>query len=176
MTEKQKHRDTFEIYYGMGDNKSLVKLHQLLSETTPKSLQKVPSLDTLKLWSRNFNWQERVLIRDKEVADKVEKKVVSSNIEKRAKMLSDLVRMETITEGAIRTSFKRNPDGSLQKDQRGSPILNVEVAEIKDLKDLGLLNIKIKQLILTVMGEPERTEESIRISFEDVEGNGDKSA
>lgn len=172
MTEKQKHRDTFEIYYGMGADRSLAKLHHNLTTASPKV--RCPSLRTLKAWSKVFNWQERVLIRDKEVADKVEKKVVSSNIEKRAKMLSDLVRMETITEAAIRTSFLRNADGSLKKDKKNSPILGVEVKKIKDLKDLGELNIKVKQLILTVMGEPERTEESIRITFEDIEGNGDK--
>ena len=156
MVEKQKHREAYEYYYLLGDKRSYP---QVAAKFTT-------SRTSVKKWSKAFNWQERIIIRDKEIGDKVEKKVVASSIEKRAQMLKDLVRMETITEGAIRTSFKRNPDGSLQKDQRGSPILNVEVAEIKDLKDLGLLNIKIKQLILAVVGEPEaKTELAVTVTI-----------
>ena len=155
MTETQRHREAFEQYYLLGDKRSYPKVASKFSV----------SRTSVKKWAKAFDWQERVLIRDKEIGDKVEKKVVSSSIEKKAKMLNDLIRMETITEGAIRTAFVRNADGSLQKDQRGSPILNVEVEKVKDLKDLGELNIKIKQLILAVMGEPERSELAVTVTI-----------
>lgn len=48
---------TFEAYCSLGADRSLVKLREHLRQTGTK---RVPSLTTLKDWSRAFKWQERV--------------------------------------------------------------------------------------------------------------------
>ena len=48
----------FKDYAGLGDKRSLKKLHQQYA-STGKSF---PSLDTLKNWSRKYSWQQKIKI------------------------------------------------------------------------------------------------------------------
>lgn len=61
----------FLKYWGMGADRSLEKLRELLiqecSDDKPKNdkrskflKDKVPALETLKVWSKKFNWQEKL--------------------------------------------------------------------------------------------------------------------
>lgn len=119
----------FDAYYAMGGDRSLNKLHQHFTSTSPK---KVVTLRTLKDWSRWFHWQERIAIKDKAIAEGVDKKTTKDSIDRRAKWLAQ-------AEARINTAFNKD----------GSPKFNVE--------DNKTLNETVK-LALVLLGEPERKE------------------
>jgi len=119
----------FEAYYAMGENRSLKKLHQHLTDTSPK---KVVSIRSLKDWSRWFHWQERIAIKDKAVAAGVDKQTTKAAIDRRAKWLAQ-------TEKRLDTAF----------DEHGNPKFAIE--------DNATLNATVK-LALSLLGEPEKQE------------------
>ena len=70
----------------MGNDRSLVKLKEkLMSSKSPYS---VLNLKTFQIWSKAFNWQERIILRDinngKELEKKVDKAIVNSKADYRA--------------------------------------------------------------------------------------------
>jgi hypothetical protein len=136
MQEKQKHHDAFEFYYSLGTKRSYP---QVASKFTV-------SRTSVKKWAKAFNWQERVLIRDGEIANKVEKKTIDSIVEKKAKYLK-------MIDAAISTAFT--------KDESGKVLIKVGVEKVRDLKDLIDEALKL-------MGEPEKIEGGLKIIFEDV--------
>lgn len=56
MPEGTRQREAFDGYYGIGRERSLVRLHELLST----SWERAPSLRTLEEWSRQHHWQDRL--------------------------------------------------------------------------------------------------------------------
>ena len=81
MKETLRNKEVFEIYYSMGSDRSLAKLYQKYPNDMPK-------LVTLKSWSKAFNWQDRIELRDinngKELEAKTDKAVVNSKADYRA--------------------------------------------------------------------------------------------
>ena len=128
--------DAFEQYFLLGAVRSLSKLHSLLTETAPPG-KKTVSLRTLKEWSRVHDWQQRCIIRDAEVARKVEQKSTADVVSVKAKFLQQV-------QSVIATAF----------DQQGNPKIVCDRA--RDLKDLIDAALKL-------LGEPEK--EPISISF-----------
>lgn len=66
----------FEIflkYWGMGRDRSLVKLREQIHHdyTTATPKKKVPSIDTFKLWSMKFDWQRQIIEMDEEANKQV---------------------------------------------------------------------------------------------------------
>lgn len=123
----------FEAYYAMGSERSLANLYQNYSIAIPDS-KKTPSLITLKNWSTWHHWQERIAIKDKTIAEGIDKKTTKASIDRRAKWLSQ-------AEDRINTAFNED----------GSPKFGVE--------DNKALN-EIVKLALVLIGEPERKEVS----------------
>jgi len=78
MIETLKHKEAFEYYYSLGDKRSLKQLMQKYSV----------SIAALNNWSRAFDWQERVQIRDKNNALELEKRTDIKVVDDKAKMLS----------------------------------------------------------------------------------------
>jgi len=77
MKEKLKHKEIFELYYAMDSERSLSKLRKKLM--SPECSQK---------WSKSFNWQDRIELRDidngKKLEAKTDKAVVNSKADYRA--------------------------------------------------------------------------------------------
>lgn len=78
MIETLKHREAFEYYYGLGESRSLKKVCQKYTVSIP----------ALKNWSKAFNWQERVQLRDQNNAEKLEQKTDIKVVDDKAKMLN----------------------------------------------------------------------------------------
>ena len=78
MKEKLKHKEAFEYYYSLGDKRTLKKV----------SLQYTCSVPGVKKWSKAFNWQDRIELRDmnngKKLEAKTDKAVVNSKADYRA--------------------------------------------------------------------------------------------
>lgn len=128
--------DAFEQYFRLGAVRSLAKLHSLLTETAPLG-QKVPSLRTIKEWSRVHDWQNRCIIRDSEVARKVEEKSTADLVSIKAKFLNQV-------QSVIDTAFEKD----------GKPLIVCDRA--RDLKDLIDSALKL-------LGEAEQ--EPVSITF-----------
>jgi hypothetical protein len=132
--ESQFQHDAFEQYFLLGAVRSLSRLHSLLTETAPPG-QKAVSLRTLKEWSRVNDWQQRCIIRDAEVARKVEEKSTADLVSVKAKFLRQV-------QSVIDTAF----------DSQGKP--NIVCDRARDLKDLIDSALKL-------LGEPEQEPVSI---------------
>jgi len=52
MKEKLKHKEAFEYYYSLGENRGLRKVAQKFNKT----------LTAVANWSKAFNWQDRIEI------------------------------------------------------------------------------------------------------------------
>ena len=81
---KIKEPEAFITYFGMGLSRSLRKLHKHYFSSSP---EKSPSIDTLKSWSRKFNWQERIDRLDKDL----HRRLLKIAMKKVAKSKIDLV-------------------------------------------------------------------------------------
>jgi hypothetical protein len=84
----------YEIYFELGTSRSLSKLHEQISRKYPKNS---PSYPTLKNWSKAGNWVEKCLIRDKEINQGVQEKMMPEWIETKAYLLK--VALEQVKKG-----------------------------------------------------------------------------
>ena len=80
--------DCFQIYYDMGQFRSLPELIKKLNITHPG---KVPSYDTLKRWSRNDEWKLQIMMLDKEIKEGVREKMIPEWIETKVFLLKTLM-------------------------------------------------------------------------------------
>jgi nitrate reductase NapAB chaperone NapD len=153
MKETPRHIKAFELYYAMGENRSLENLHQKYPNDTPK-------IDALKKWSKAFNWQQRVEQRDiensKALEDKLKpqtnKTIVNTKADYRAEIKTQLGILKAILNQAINDI----------KEKR-----IIKVANTNELKDVVNSYEKLSKLDLLMMGEATERSEDISINFKD---------
>jgi len=95
--ETLRHKEAFEYYYSLGDNRSYPKV----------ALKFTVSKTSIKKWAKNFNWQERIELRDinngKELEKKVDKAIVNSKADYRALIKKVVKKFEQkLKDGKIR--------------------------------------------------------------------------
>lgn len=79
MRERLVCSEAFEIYYSMGNNRTLKELRKKLGpDKTPGGTGNLIGMTTLKRWSKKLNWQERIERRDIENIKQLEKKTNAS--------------------------------------------------------------------------------------------------
>jgi len=132
----------------MGKNRSFEKLwDKLCHQNTTNMSLKIPSCDTLKRWSKNFNWQQRVEQRDIENNRALENKlkpettkiIVNTKADYRAEIKTQLGILKAILNKVI-------------KDFKNDDI--IDVANTGDLKDIINSYEKLCKLDLLLIGEP----------------------
>ena len=74
MAESTRHRRAFDAYVEMGSDRSIERLHQILTKKG-----RAPSLRTLYEWSRRYHWQQRL-----------------ADLERRARVAADEARIAEI--------------------------------------------------------------------------------
>jgi transposase len=67
--EKQIHKEAFEAYYLMGDERSIRKVAKQLGR----------SHSTVQVWAKSFNWEERVEVRDALIQQQFDERVKKTN-------------------------------------------------------------------------------------------------
>lgn len=83
--EELHHQKIFDIYFAMGENRSLAKLHDALCNGLHQTDTKLtPGYDTLKGWSRKFNWQDRITQRNIELSKRMEQKTNTTVLNQKA--------------------------------------------------------------------------------------------
>ncbi|MBP8991717.1 MAG: hypothetical protein KBG82_07035 [Spirochaetes bacterium] len=141
--ETLRQKQIFDIYYSLGDKRSLEKLKENL-KNTPEYSEKTPSLDTLKSWSKKFNWQERIQQRDAEISKGLEKKINQDIINEKAEHRK-LIK-------AILNELKRSLIEYQNEIKEG--IKPAQIETIKDLKDISQIIDTLIKLDLNILGEP----------------------
>jgi transposase-like protein len=70
-TEQEHHRKAFEFYYSLGGQRSMEKVAKELGV----------SVSTVKLWSRSFNWRQRLWEREANTARQIADRHLSNEID-----------------------------------------------------------------------------------------------
>lgn len=79
--ESLRHKEAFEFYYLLG--------HKGRSyEKVAKKFQ--VSMTTVGKWSKRYGWQERIMLRDKEIGKAVESQTIGSIVDEKAWMMNIL--------------------------------------------------------------------------------------
>ena len=136
MIERPKHIEAFEYYYSLGNKRTLKKVSEKYSCSIPN----------IKKWSRAFNWQERVKLRDIENSKALENKlkpktnkiIVNTKADYRAEIKSQLNILKAILNNTI-------------KDIKAGNI--IDIADTGNLKDVVNSYEKLCTLDLKLMGE-----------------------
>lgn len=74
MVETLQHKEAFEYYYALGENRSIPQVAQKYAVSVP----------AVKKWSKSHNWQERVVQRDIEISKGLEKKTNTTILNEKA--------------------------------------------------------------------------------------------
>ena len=141
--ETLRQKEIFDIYYSLGDKRSFEKLREKL-KTAPNATKMIPSLTTLKRWSKKFNWQERIQQRDAEISKGLEKKINQDIINEKAEHRK-LIK-------AILNELKRSLIEYQNEIKEG--IKPAQIETIKDLKDISQIIDTLIKLDLNILGEP----------------------
>ena len=136
MIEKPKHIEAFEYYYSLGDKRELKKV----------AVQYSYSIHNIRKWAREFNWQERVKLRDIENAKALEDKlkpqtnktIVNTKADYRAEIKTQLGILKAILNKSIEKIKSKNI---------------IDINNTSDLKDVINSYDKLCNLDLKLMGE-----------------------
>lgn len=79
-TETARHREAFEFYYGLGQERSLAKV----------ATQYGVSEQAVADWSGSFGWQARIVEREAHVAAQLSERVARQEVDRRAQNLKIL--------------------------------------------------------------------------------------
>ena len=139
MIENPNHIKVFELYYTMGSDRSLGKLHQKYPDITP-------TIDTLKNWSKTFNWQQRVEQRDiensKALQDKLKPETNKIIVNTKADYRAEIKQQLNILKAVLNQAIKDIKEGKF-----------ASIDDIGDLKDVVNSYEKLCNLDLKLMGE-----------------------
>lgn len=120
MDEKPYQSQAFEIYYNLGKDRTLAQVAEQLDY----------AVGTLSVWSRKFNWQQRIAERDKQDLAIM-----------RRQRLEESEKMRTIYQQAIRKVLN---DQFLEPLQEGR--LDMNVNGLKDVENLIKLDMTLENV------------------------------
>ena len=103
------------------------------------------SRQSIDKWRVSFLWDDRVILREKKISERLENKVIDGIVDKKAKMLQELDNMDIMVDQGVITAF--------EKDESGKVVLMLPLEKIKDLIDLFKLKLSINDNRLRVLGE-----------------------
>lgn len=142
--ETLKHQKAFDLYYSLGESRSLP---QVAKETGI-------SVTSIKRWAVSFNWQNRVIERDRKNALRIQKRTDTQIVNEKAEYRRQIKSAIGIVLAGFQKVFKRDPKTEeLIRDSRGNPILNIEVNNVKDLQALVYGLERLIRLDMVLLGD-----------------------
>ena len=129
MIEKLRHREAFEYYYSLGDNRT----HTAVAEKFTVSRQSVVK------WAKQFNWQLRVQQRDIENSKSIEKRTNNEVINAKADFRKTIF--------AIHQTLKKNLNEFIKENEI------IQITGIKDLEKVVIILDKLARLDMGLVGE-----------------------
>ena len=144
MRETQRHKDAFEYWLSLGgvtDNKTC--------ELVASYMQ--AHIATFWRWYKEFNWRNRADIRLNTRAKKIEEKVDSNVVDRKAKELAELDDIDKIAQAMIKSTVKKN--------EQGESVLTIKISDDKGMASMIGAVDRIKKLKQLLIGETtENTE------------------
>lgn len=116
--ETLRHREVFEIYYAMGDARSLKMLSDIVGVTN----------NNIELWSSTFGWVDRVQARDQELIRRIQDDYKDEILRYRCWYI-DIV--------------KSMIQGCLTFDKDGKPSMSIKPTTVSDLEKLIKLHMAL---------------------------------
>jgi transposase len=116
MNETLRHQQAFDYYYSLGHERSYP---QVASEFTV-------SLTSIKKWAKAFKWQQRIIDRDIENAQKLEEKTNNTIVDARSKYL-------IVIQATLHQFMKKLKSG------------NIRINSVKDLETLAKLELLLRE-------------------------------
>lgn len=160
LREKPKHLKAFEIYYNLGEGRSIEKLRNVLIQSG--ELNPVPSRKTLEKWSADFKWREKIKQRDEEIKKEMQRQQKELLLNTKLDYRKDIKQVINIIKAIL--------SKMLVKDEEGR-IVDIAIDLNMDVKDFTRLVQVQDQLIktdLALMGE-NIEEKTLRIEIVKVE-------
>jgi len=169
MREKPIHLKIFDIYYALGDGRSLMKLRDKLKEVD--KIKSVPSLATLKRWSIAFNWQKRIEQRDIELKKKMKDTMIKETdkaiLNTKADYRREIKQAHNLINALLNSIFERNKQGKIVR-------LKVEVKTINDVARLLQIKDILMKTDLQLIGED--IDRAFKVTIEEVENSNEQAA
>lgn len=132
MKETDAHRKAFEAFFKCHNTTEVAQL----SGVTRK---------TISGWKKAFCWDDRCILREKEIHKGIDERFVAGVVDKKAKMLQELNNLDIMVDQEIVTAF--------EKDKTGKVVPKLRAEKLKDLIDLFKLRLLINDNRLKVLGE-----------------------
>ncbi|MFC1475814.1 hypothetical protein ACFLQW_02285 [Candidatus Zixiibacteriota bacterium] len=144
--EQEHHKKAFELYLALGEKRS----HRQVAQ------QMDVSLATVKLWSRSFQWRERVGAREAEVARRIADRTLQSNVDEQDRnkriVRMALVRLaKAIADGKVRMQLS-----DLDRLIRLQSYLEGPPPEIDPADDLSEVDIRVLRQAVEALKEQSR--------------------
>jgi hypothetical protein len=130
--ETDRHIQAFELYF---KNRNVSEVSREIG-VTRQSIDK---------WRKWFLWEDKCVLREKKVAEKLEGKVVDGIVDKKAKMLHELDNLDIMVDQEIITAFV--------KDDNGNTVPKLHIVKLRDFIDLMKLKLSINDNRIRVLGE-----------------------
>lgn len=108
MIETLKHKEAFEFYYSLGDQRSLPKVGKEYKVTNTSAYK----------WCKLFNWRDRVKARDTEISKRIEKEVIINIMREKKKFLDIL---------------NKQVQDVITKDKDGKLLIGIKIEDQGDL-------------------------------------------
>jgi len=137
----------FDRYYAMGASRVLNELRKNLVDTE-EFTDRSPALQTLKTWSKENNWQERLKLRDIENSKKVQAKTDREVVNTKADYRKDIRLTQQPLKAAINKVIVPAKDGK-------PATINIEVENARDLALIVGALEKLIKLDLVMIGEAD---------------------
>ena len=152
MKETLRHKEAFEQYYVMGNDRSLAKL---MSVKCPYGVRK---LKTYERWSKAFNWQERVEQRDIEIGRELPAKTNETVLDIKANYRAEIKAQFSILKKMLNELIGKFKEDE-SKDNKGKDKKGIEIKDVTGLKDVLGCYEKLIRMDLTLIGEVSEREE-----------------
>ena len=152
----------FEVYYSIGVNRSITKLHEELSRRYKSG---IPSEGTLKKWSVRFKWQNQIVIRDNAAYEGVAEKMTEAMVDTKVKELEHLDKAMTEIDAVMPMIFDALDACTITDKETGEKHVKIVPETTQDMAALynaqtRFVNAKVK-LVETgrkIRGESDKVE------------------
>lgn len=160
MKETERHKHAFEYYYALGAKRSCPQVARKLSVSN----------NSVKKWRLAFNWQEKVMMRERAISQNVVEKVIKEEEDIRIAIYNELKQEGQIYTAQEVTAFYKK-DGKTHLKAECTPKSSTELTRVQEGKRKNLES----QIKILAPEEGKADLGEIHIIFEDIEPNDRKT-
>jgi len=160
----------FEVYYTLGVNRSIAKLHEELSKRYKSG---IPSEGTLKKWSVRFKWQQQIVLRDNATYEGVAEKMTEAVVDMKIKELEQLDRAMSEIDAVMPLIFDALQSCTAKDPKTGKQKVTIIPESTGDMAALYnaqsrfvTAKVKLVETVRKIMGETDKVQVTGSIKHE----------